>query len=58
MSETIKMTIKIKPAPGLKVRDPATGRHLADKGEEKPKNAYWLRRLRDGDAILVEKKEK
>lgn len=35
--------------PPVKVRDPRTGKHLAEKGETKPRNAYWLRRLKDGD---------
>ena len=39
----------IKPKAGLIVRDPITQRPLAETGEEKPRNAYWLRRERDGD---------
>lgn len=39
----------IKPATGLQVRDPFTMRPLAVEGESKMRNAYWLRRLRDGD---------
>ncbi len=46
-------TIKIKPADGLRVRDPETGRPLAKAGEEKPRNAYWLRRLQCGDVVAV-----
>ncbi len=47
-------TIRIKPAPGLIVRDPVTYRPLAVEGEDKPRfSTYWRRRLRDGDVVLV-----
>ncbi|MGX2947352.1 DUF2635 domain-containing protein [Frederiksenia canicola] len=52
-------TIKIKPAKAtIKVRDPDTLEFLNDKGEEKPRNSYWLARLRDGDVVMVESKPK
>jgi len=35
------------------VRDPETRHPLAAKGETKPKNSYWMRRLRDGDVVEV-----
>lgn len=51
--------IKIKPASAdIQVRDPETFEPLNAKGEEKPRNAYWLARLRDGDVVLVETKPK
>lgn len=31
------------------VRDPLTGELLSAEGAYKPRNAFWLRRLRDGD---------
>lgn len=43
--------IFIKPADGLTVRDPITQRPLAAEGERKLRNAYWLRRLKDGDVV-------
>lgn len=49
--------MRIKPAPGKIVRDPVTFRPLALEGEVKPKYAsemYWIRRLRDGDVVLVQ----
>lgn len=46
-------TFKIKPAPGLTVRDPVTTQPLAAKGETKPRNSHWLRRLSDGDVVVV-----
>lgn len=44
-------TIFIRPAPGLKVRDPVTKQHLREDGEEKPRSTYWLRRLAKGEVI-------
>lgn len=50
--------IKIKPVSAdIQVRDPETFEPLNAKGEEKPRNAYWLARLRDGDVVLVETKK-
>ena len=50
----MKSTFKIKPATkGLIVRDNITRKPLAEKGEEKPRSSYWLRRLRAGDVIEV-----
>lgn len=46
--------LHLKPAPGLTVRDPETLQPLAEKGERKPRTAYWLRRLRDGDVTEVQ----
>lgn len=43
----------LKPAAGLKVRDPLTGAHLAAEGETKPASQYWLRRRNAGDVIEV-----
>lgn len=48
--------ITIKPArAGLIVRDPVTCEPLPAEGAEKPRDQYWLRRLRDGDVIEVDK---
>ena len=42
----------VKPStPDINVRDPLTGKHLGADGEEKPGNAFWHRRLRDGDIV-------
>ena len=46
-------TVKIKPKQGLIVRDPITRTPLKNEGEEKPRNVYWLRRLKEGSALLV-----
>jgi len=41
----------VKPAPGLTVRDPGDYSALPVTGTYKPKNTYWIRRLRDGDVM-------
>ena len=51
-------TIKVKPKKGLLVRDPETREPLKAKGEEKPRNTYWLRRIKDESVIeLTAKKD-
>jgi hypothetical protein len=45
--------VKVKPAPGLKVRFPETGAALPEEGREVPETTYWLRRLRAGDVVIV-----
>lgn len=54
----MKSTFEIQPADGLIVRDPETLEPLKVGGESKPRNGYWLARLRDGDVKLTEKKKK
>ena len=39
----------LKPADGLKIRNPETGRHMPPDGEWVSMDTYWRRRLRDGD---------
>ena len=46
--------IKVKPREGLIVRDPATREALPVKGKTVARNAYWLRRLADGDVVEAE----
>ena len=44
----------VKPAPGLKVRDPKTLRHIPEEGIEVPDtDTFWHRRLLDGDVVEV-----
>ncbi len=38
---------------GRLVRDPKTRAQLSAKGERKPRNTYWIRRLRSGDIVEV-----
>lgn len=44
----------IKPAAGLLVRDPDLHDYLPPEGRLVPATGYWVRRLRDGDVLLVE----
>jgi len=37
----------------LLVRDPLTMAPLPPEGAAKPKNGFWLRRLKDGDVVLA-----
>lgn len=46
--------IFIKPAPGLKVRDPETKEHLPENGANVVKSPFWIRRIKDGDVVLAE----
>lgn len=53
----------LKPKDGLKVFNPATGRHLKPEGEEVVMSNYWYKIERSGDASEVKshaptKKEK
>lgn len=55
MTKTKQPTFKIKPSEkGLLVRDPETRTPLKNAGEEKPRNAYWLRRLQDKSVVEVQ----
>lgn len=49
---TKQKMLRLKPAKkDLIVRDPETGRALDAKGEQKPRNSYWVNRLNDEDVI-------
>ena len=41
----------LTPKEGRNVRDPLTGKALPEQGASKPKTAYWIRRVRDGDVV-------
>ena len=48
----MSQTIFIKPAKGLKVRlENKPQEFLPEAGDEKPRNAYWVRRVNDGSVI-------
>lgn len=50
-------TFHIKPSsPDLVVVDPVTREQLPADGAEKPRDTYWLRRLREGDVVELEAK--
>lgn len=50
--------MQVKPAGGVKVRDPVTMKALPLEGAEVPNTSYWRRRLSDGDVVLIEQKPK
>jgi hypothetical protein len=44
----------IKPAPGLKIRNPQSMLHIPETGlEVSDTDTYWARRLADGDVVLA-----
>lgn len=48
--------MKVKPAPGLKIRDPKTKKHISDEGHEvmEPISTFWHRRIQCGDVVKVD----
>jgi ribosomal protein L19 len=47
------MEIKVQPASkDIKVRKP-DGAHLSDEGETVTRNAFWIRRIADGDGVEI-----
>jgi len=45
--------MRVKPAPGVKVRDPISKAHIPEEGREVPESSYWIRRVRSGDVVEV-----
>jgi hypothetical protein len=46
--------MKVKPAPGVKVRDPRTLKFIPEAGIElKEMSTYWVRRIECQDVIVV-----
>lgn len=51
--------MKVKLAPGRLLRDPTTRVLMApDQVREVPLNSYWTRRLRDGDVVEVDERQR
>lgn len=48
----------VKPAPGRVVPDPERRDELPEDGREVPRNAYWVRRLKDGDVTETKSPKK
>lgn len=48
----------VKPAEGVKVRDPVTLHHIPADGTEVPADTYWLRRVAAGDVVVADPKSK
>lgn len=54
MEKTKVPTFFIKPAnEKLLVKDPKTREPLKATGEEKPRNTYWLRRIKDKSVVQL-----
>jgi len=47
-------TLYLKPADGLTVIDPATGKALPAEGMPVESSLYWMRRLREGDVTELQ----
>lgn len=43
----------VKPVPGRIVPDPEMGGYLLPEGREVAKTQYWMRRVRDGDVVVI-----
>lgn len=43
----------VKPAPGVKVRDPISMLHIPEEGRDVPENNYWTRKIAAGDVVRV-----
>ncbi len=41
----------VKPAKGIKVRDPISRMHIPEEGAEVPESSYWIRCLQAGDVV-------
>lgn len=47
-------TVTVRPAPGARVRMPGRAYDLLpEEGAKVPRDAFWLRRLADGDVVEV-----
>ena len=51
-------TIRVRPADGLRIRDPERNNLIESEGRVVPYNQYWMRRLQDGDVVVVPNVEK
>lgn len=46
--------MRIKPVSGRRCKDPRTRELVPERGVTVPKNSYWLKRLKDGDCVLMD----
>lgn len=46
-------TIRVKPAPGLTVRDPITRKPLPAEGDDVQNSSFWRRRIAEGSVVEV-----
>ena len=45
--------LQIRPAVGVKVRDPISLKHIPQEGCEVESSPYWIRRLNSGDVVAI-----
>jgi len=43
----------VKNAEGKRIPDPDRGGYLPDEGRDVPETLYWIRRVNEGDVIVV-----
>lgn len=43
----------VKNADGKRIPDPERGGYLPDEGREVPETLYWIRRVNEGDVVVV-----
>lgn len=48
------MTLLVRPREGFRIRDPDRRDYVEPEGRQVPLNAYWFRRLQDGDVVRVD----
>lgn len=46
--------MRIRPAEGRTIRDPASGNPIPRDGVSVQENSFWSRRIKDGDVLLIE----
>ena len=50
--------VKIKPANDNKLYDPSRGDFIPERGRDVVYSQYWMRRIRDGGAEIIESETK
>lgn len=49
----LNMRAYVKPAPGMRIIDPASGYVMPDEGKEVVYTTFWHRRVMQGDCVLI-----
>jgi len=47
-------TMFVRPAPGVRVRNPQNRQHIPESGAHVPRDQFWMRRLADGDVLIAD----
>ena len=48
-------TMFVKPAEGVRCKDPLTFEVMPAEGRNVPRTGYWLKRLKKGEVVMAEK---